>query len=132
MTEAYAESRGSLVTLNLVTEIGYDRAQELGLLVSPEDFAQFDLEECLSHQERLTEMLQQDIAECWTDPRNNFAVVCGTNVFAFKQPLTDFDQAHFSERQPYYCTVILKPQTANAVWIPRQRTRWLHVVPDIE
>lgn len=119
------------MALDLVTELDEAKAEELGLLIPRDDFAQLDLAVCLRHQEELEGHLMPELADCWADFRTRFVVVCGPNIFASRQPVTDFDQVRFDEDKPYYTTVIPRPRTATMVWTERPRVRWLHAVPDL-
>ena len=128
MSEAWAENRKTLVALNLAAEIEESRADELGLLVSADDFAQLDLRVALRHQENLPERMMPELAGCWADPRNTFAVVCGTSVFVSRQPVTSFDQVAFDADKPYYTTVIPRPEAKAEAQVPAIRIPWLRLV----
>ena len=128
MSEAFAENRKTLVALNLAAELEESRADELGLLVSADDFAQLDLKVALRHQENLPERMKPELADCWTDPRNTFAVVCGTSIFVSRQPVTSFDQVAFDADKPYYTTVIPRPEPEAKVQVPAIRVPWLRLV----
>ena len=131
MTEAFTEAWPNIVSLNLVQELDEDVAQELGLLIPGEDLDQLELSKCLKHQELVAERLQQHVAEHWLDFRTEFILVCGTGVYASRQPLLRFDQPAFDQGQPYYSVLLPRPRTAYNVH-PTARVRWLRAVPDLQ
>ena len=127
MSEAWAENR-KMVALNLAAELEESRAEELGLLVSNEDIMLVDTEATLDHQEKLAEYLAPELAGCWADPRNTFAVVCGTSIFVSRQPVSSFDQVAFDTGKPYYSTLIFRPEPATTPRLPSIRVPWLRLV----